>query len=81
MHGIDLSQAMVARLRGKPRGAQIGVTIGDFATARVEGTFRLAYLVFNTIMNLTTQEAQVACSRTSHGISSAAASSSSRSRL
>ena len=61
VHGIDLSQAMVARLRGKPGGAKIGVTIGDFATARVEGTFRLAYLVFNTIMNLTTQEAQVAC--------------------
>ena len=61
VHGIDLSQAMVARLRGKPGGAEIGVTIGDFATARVEGTFRLAYLVFNTIMNLTTQEAQVAC--------------------
>jgi len=61
VHGIDLSHAMVARLRGKPGGAKIGVTIGDFATARVEGTFRLAYLVFNTIMNLTTQEAQVAC--------------------
>jgi hypothetical protein len=39
------------------------VTIGDFATTRVDGTFRLAYLVFNTIMNLTTQEAQVACFR------------------
>lgn len=61
VHGIDLSQAMVTRLRGKPGGAEIGVTIGDFTTARVEGTFRLAYLVFNTIMNLTTQEAQVAC--------------------
>lgn len=61
VHGIDLSQSMVARLHGKPGGAEIGVTIGDFATARVEGTFRLAYLVFNTIMNLTTQEAQVAC--------------------
>src|SRR6516164_5264604 len=61
--GIDLSQAMVARLRAKPGGAQIDVTIGDFATARAEGTFTLAYLVFNTIMNLTTQEAQVACFR------------------
>lgn len=61
VHGIDLSQSMVARLHGKSGGAEIGVTIGDFATARVEGTFRLAYLVFNTIMNLTTQEAQVAC--------------------
>ena len=61
VHGIDLSRAMVARLRAKPGGDSIGVTIGDFATTRVAGTFRLAYLVFNTIMNLTTQDAQVAC--------------------
>jgi hypothetical protein len=38
-----------------------GVTIGDFATTRVDGTFSVAYLVYNTIMNLTTQAAQVAC--------------------
>jgi SAM-dependent methyltransferase len=61
VHGIDSSRAMVARLRAKPGGEQIGVTIGDFATARVAGTFAVAYLVFNTIMNLTTQAAQVAC--------------------
>ena len=61
VHGIDLSQAMVARLRAKPGGAEIPVTIGDFATTRVDGAFSLAYLVFNTIMNLTTQDAQVAC--------------------
>jgi SAM-dependent methyltransferase len=61
VHGIDLSEAMVARLRAKPGGDRIDVTIGDFATTRVEGTFSLAYLVFNTIMNLTTQEEQVAC--------------------
>ena len=61
VHGIDLSRAMVARLRAKPGGDTIGVTIGDFATTRVDGTFSLAYLVFNTINNLTTQEAQVAC--------------------
>jgi SAM-dependent methyltransferase len=63
VHGIDLSRAMVARLRAKPGGEAIGVTIGDFAATRVDGTFTLAYLVFNTIMNLTTQEAQVACFR------------------
>src|SRR5919204_4056598 len=63
VHGIDLSEAMVARLRAKPGGEQIGVTIGDFATTTVEGTFSLAYLVFNTIANLTTQAAQVACFR------------------
>ena len=59
--GIDLSKAMVARLREKPDGKEIAVTIGDFATARLDGTFALAYLVFNTIMNLTTQGEQVAC--------------------
>jgi SAM-dependent methyltransferase len=63
VHGIDLSEAMVARLRAKPGGDAIGVTIGDFATATMDGTFSLAYLVFNTIMNLTTQDAQVACFR------------------
>ncbi len=63
VHGIDLSAAMVARLRAKPGGDGIGVTIGDFATTRVAGSYTLAYLVFNTIMNLTTQAAQVACFR------------------
>ena len=61
VHGIDLSEAMVARLRAKPGAEAIGVTIGDFATTRVDATFRLAYVVFNTIANLTTQDAQVAC--------------------
>ena len=63
VHGIDMSRAMVTRLRAKPGGEAIGVTIGDFATMRVDGTFRVVYLVFNTIMNLTTQAAQVACFR------------------
>ena len=61
VHGIDLSGAMVARLRAKPGAERIGVTIGDFATTTVEGRFSVAYLVFNTIMNLTTQDGQVAC--------------------
>ncbi len=61
VHGIDLSEAMVTRLQAKPGTEQIGVTIGDFATTTVDGLFSLAYLVFNTIMNLTTQEEQVAC--------------------
>lgn len=59
--GIDMSRAMVERMAAKPGGDAIDVTIGDFATTRVEGTFSLVYLVFNTIMNLVTQEAQVAC--------------------
>ena len=61
VHGIELSRAMVARFREKPGADQIGVTIGDFATTTVEGTFSLVYLVANTIMNLTTQDEQVAC--------------------
>lgn len=63
VHGIDLSPAMLARLRAKPGADRIGVTVGDFAHATAPGTFTLAYLVFNTIMNLTTQDEQVACFR------------------
>jgi SAM-dependent methyltransferase len=63
VHGIDLSSAMVARLKAKPGAEAIGVSIGDFATTRVDGTFALAYLVVNTIMNLTSQHEQVACFR------------------
>ncbi len=59
--GIDLSEAMVAKLREKPGGDEIEVAIGDFATTKVDGTFSLAYVVFNTIGNLTTQDGQVAC--------------------
>jgi len=59
--GIDLSEAMVARLREKDGAERIEVAIGDFATTHVEGAFSLAYVVFNTIGNLTTQGAQVAC--------------------
>jgi SAM-dependent methyltransferase len=61
VHGIDLSQAMVARLREKPGADGIDVTVGDFATTRVETRFSLVYVVFNTLGNLTTQDAQVAC--------------------
>jgi SAM-dependent methyltransferase len=63
VHGIELSPAMVAELQAKPGAAEIGVTIGDFATTRVAGTFTLAFLLRNTIMNLTTQDEQVECFR------------------
>jgi SAM-dependent methyltransferase len=63
MSGIELSSAMVEQLRAKPGGAEIPVTIGDMATTTVPGRFGLVYLVFNTIVNLTTQEAQTACFR------------------
>nr|WP_083472790.1 class I SAM-dependent methyltransferase [Kibdelosporangium phytohabitans] len=61
VHGIELSPQMLRRLAAKPGAERIGVTTGDFATAKAPGPFRLAYLVFNTIMNLTTQDEQVAC--------------------
>jgi SAM-dependent methyltransferase len=61
--GIDLSRAMVARLTAKPGGENVPVTIGDISTTSVEGSFQLVYLVCNTIMNLTTREAQMACFR------------------
>ena len=65
VHGIDLSETAVAELRMSPGGEALPVTIGDFATTQVDGApFQLAYLVFNTIMNLTTQAEQVACFRT-----------------
>jgi SAM-dependent methyltransferase len=63
VHGIDLSPAMVDQLRAKPSADAIDVTIGDMTSTKVERTFRLAYLVYNTIGNLTTQDAQVACFR------------------
>jgi SAM-dependent methyltransferase len=59
--GIDKSRAMVGRLRAKPGGPEIPVAIGDLTTTVIGGGFSLVYLVYNTIMNLTTQAAQVAC--------------------
>jgi SAM-dependent methyltransferase len=61
VYGIDLSAAMVSKLRSKPGGEAISTVIGDFATAKVDRTFTLVYLVFNTIMNLTSADDQVAC--------------------
>jgi SAM-dependent methyltransferase len=63
VHGIELSLPMVRQLQAKPGADTIGVTIGDFATTKVDGRFKLAYLVRNTIMNLTTQDEQVECFR------------------
>lgn len=59
--GIDLSPEMVDRLRAKRGGETLDVAIGDYASASVEGRFRLVFLVFNGINNLTTQDAQVDC--------------------
>lgn len=59
--GIDLSPEMVVQLKAKPDAESINTIIGDFANTKVNEKFKLAYLVFNTITNLTSQEAQVAC--------------------
>lgn len=63
VHGIDLSAAMLRRLRAKPDADKVIAVEGDFAQERVPGTFGLVYLVFNTIMNVTTQDDQVAAFR------------------
>jgi SAM-dependent methyltransferase len=63
VHGIELSPAMVAELRRQSDASDVGVTIGDFATTKVDATFRVVYLLRNTITNLTTQEEQVECFR------------------
>lgn len=59
VHGIELSPTMAAQLRAQPGATEVGVTIGDYATAKVGRTFRLAYLLRNTITNLTSQDEQV----------------------
>ena len=61
VEGIDASPAMVDRLRAKPGGAGIPVTIGDFADVGVDGTFRLVFVVFNTLFALLEQEDQIRC--------------------
>ncbi len=59
--GIDVSPEMIAKLRAKPGGDQISVTMGDFADVPVQGRYPLIFVVFNTLFNLPTQEDQVRC--------------------
>ena len=61
VHGIDASERMVERLRAKPGGEAIPVTMGDFAEVPVEGTFRVVFVAFNTFFALPDQEAQLRC--------------------
>ena len=63
VRGIDISEAMIAKLREKPGGDGIPVTMGDFADVAVDGTYRLVYVVFNTFYGLLTQDDQVRCFR------------------
>ncbi len=60
MAGIELSPHMVEQLRAKPGAEAVDVTVGDMTTTRVPGTFKLVYLVWNAIMNVTSQDDQVA---------------------
>jgi SAM-dependent methyltransferase len=59
--GVDFSPGMVARLRAKPGGDRLSVTMGNFADVPVEGSYHLIYIVFNTLFNLLTQDEQVRC--------------------
>lgn len=59
--GVDLSPSMIAKLRAKPGGEHLPVTMGDFADVPVEGTYRLIFIVFNSLFNLLTQDDQVRC--------------------
>jgi SAM-dependent methyltransferase len=63
VHGVELSAPMAARLAEKPQGAAVPVTIGDMTAAHVEGDFKLVYVVWNALMNVTTQQEQVAVFR------------------
>jgi SAM-dependent methyltransferase len=63
LHGIEISSAMVTRLKEQPGGADIPVTIGNFATTTVDETFTLVFLIRNTITNVTTQDEQVSTFR------------------
>jgi SAM-dependent methyltransferase len=63
VRGIDASEAMVARLRSKPGGDRVPITIGDFADVPIEGRFTLVYVVFNTLFALQTQDEQIRCFR------------------
>jgi SAM-dependent methyltransferase len=67
VHGLDASEAMLAKLRAKPGGAAVTTTLGDFTQIPVEGQFALVYIVFSTISGLLAQDAQVACFRAAAG--------------
>jgi SAM-dependent methyltransferase len=61
VHGVDASQAMVQRLKAKPGGDAVQVTVGDFAAVPVQGSYRLVFVVFNTLFALLTQDDQARC--------------------
>jgi SAM-dependent methyltransferase len=63
VEGVEASEEMVALLRAKPGGAELPVVIGDMADVAVRGSFKLVYLVFNTLFNLVDADRQAECFR------------------
>ncbi|MAB11503.1 bifunctional 2-polyprenyl-6-hydroxyphenol methylase/3-demethylubiquinol 3-O-methyltransferase UbiG [Hyphomonas sp.] len=63
IEGIEASPLMVEKLRQKPGGHGIPVTIGDMSEVKADGMFDFVFLIFNTLYNLTSQAAQVNCFR------------------
>lgn len=61
VHGIDASQAMIARLRSKPGGERVNVALGDFSEVDMQRKYALVYVMFNTIFGPLTQEDQIRC--------------------
>lgn len=61
VHGLDVSESMVAKLRAKPGGERIPVTMGNFADVPVDDQYNLIYVVFNTFYSILTQDEQVRC--------------------
>ncbi|WP_133878121.1 class I SAM-dependent methyltransferase [Paractinoplanes brasiliensis] len=67
VYGIELSAAMIRELRAQPGSDAVTVSLGDFATTTVDGSFSLVYLLRNTITNLTTREEQAQAFRNAAG--------------
>jgi SAM-dependent methyltransferase len=63
VHGVDSAPSMLARLRAKPQGDRVPVSLGNFADVSLDGEFAVVYVVFNTFFALSSQEEQVRCFR------------------
>ena len=63
VQGIDASREMISKLRSKEGGTGIEVLTGSFAEFKIDGGFRLIYVVFNTFFALLSQREQIACFR------------------
>jgi SAM-dependent methyltransferase len=63
VHGVDSAPSMLSRLRAKPQGERVPVTLGNFADVSIDGEFAIVYVVFNTFFALSSQDEQVRCFR------------------